>query len=806
MLSSWMSGALLFATICGRVANARTVTFVPPPAEVLDAEGIVLDPQAKLLAAPIAASPLDRTGWTATTDSAQGGLVGTNALDGNANSMWHTQWDPTNVALPHTITIDMKSTQFVDGVTYLPRQDGNSNGNIGQHQLFLSTDGTNFNLVAFGTWLDDNSEKTADFETTPARYIRLVALSEAGNRGPWTSAAEINVYGAGLGPGNTLDGDTASIWHTQWDPTNAALPHTITIDMKAALNVDGITYLPRQDGNANGNIGNYQILTSTNGVDFNQVTSGTWIDDPTLKGANFASVSAQYIRIVSQSEAGNRGPWTSASEINVSVGGPFVPPPNGKGQWGPTVNFPLVPVAASVQPNTGKVVAWSSWSAKTFGGDGGRTVTALYDPASQTVTQRVVTNTGHDMFCPSISIDANGRTLVTGGDSSQKASIYTPSSDSWSSAANLITSRGYHSSATCSDGRIFTIGGSWSGGEGNKNGEIYNPNTNGWTSLGGCPVAPMLTADQQGVFRSDNHAWLFGWKSGSVFQAGPSIAMNWYGTSGGGSRQSAGNRATDGHSMCGNAIMYDAVAGKILTVGGSPNYQNTAATSAAHIITIGNPGSTAQVTKIGDMNFPRIFHSSVVLPDGKVYIGGGQSVGSPFQDSNLQLTPELWDPATNQFTQLIPNSIPRVYHSFALLLQDATVMLGGGGLCDTCSANHFDAQIYTPQYLLNADGTKATRPVISSISTNNVVPGNTVTVNTNGAVSSMSLVRYGSATHTVNTDQRRIPLSLVSLGRNSYRITIPNDYGISLPGYWMLFAMDSAGHPSVSKTIQIRGP
>ena len=36
----------------------------------------------------------------------------------------------------------------------------------------------------------------------------------------------------------------------------------------------------------------------------------------------------------------------------------------------------------------------------------------------------------------------------------------------------------------------------------------------------------MLTADAQGVYRQDNHGWLFGWKNGYVFQAGPSKAMN----------------------------------------------------------------------------------------------------------------------------------------------------------------------------------------------------------------------------------------------------------------------------------------
>lgn len=100
--------------------------------------------------------------------------------------------------------------------------------------------------------------------------------------------------------------------------------------------------------------------------------------------------------------------------------------------------------------------------------------------------------------------------------------------------------------------------------------EIYDVARNTWTLLPGCPVAPMLTNDQDGVFRQDNHAWLFGWKEGTVFQAGPSSAMNWYSTTGNGGQKSAGKRASDPDSMDGNAVMYDAANGKIVTMGGSP--------------------------------------------------------------------------------------------------------------------------------------------------------------------------------------------------------------------------------------------
>ena len=109
--------------------------------------------------------------------------------------------------------------------------------------------------------------------------------------------------------------------------------------------------------------------------------------------------------------------------------------------------------------------------------------------------------------------------------------------------------RGYQAQVTVSTGEIFTIGASWSGGLGGKNGEIYNTAANTWTLLPGCPVAPMLTADAQGIFRADNHGWLFAWSDAYVFQAGPSSAMNWYGTAGNGSQTGAGTRASDPDSM-----------------------------------------------------------------------------------------------------------------------------------------------------------------------------------------------------------------------------------------------------------------
>ncbi len=41
-----------------------------------------------------------------------------------------------------------------------------------------------------------------------------------------------------------------------------------------------------------------------------------------------------------------------------------------------------------------------------------------------------------------------------------------------------------------------------------------------WTQLPQAFVEPILTNDAQGMYRQDNHAWLFGWSNGTVFQVG----------------------------------------------------------------------------------------------------------------------------------------------------------------------------------------------------------------------------------------------------------------------------------------------
>jgi galactose oxidase len=123
---------------------------------------------------------LTSSGWTAVASDQQSSYPAGNAIDGNQATIWHSRFSPTAVPLPHSITIDMHATNYVSGLTYLPRQDTSSNGNIGQYSISVSGDGTNWGTVATGTWADSKSLKTAAFSTVSARYVRLTAFTEAG--------------------------------------------------------------------------------------------------------------------------------------------------------------------------------------------------------------------------------------------------------------------------------------------------------------------------------------------------------------------------------------------------------------------------------------------------------------------------------------------------------------------------------------------------------------------------------------------------------------------------------------------------
>lgn len=419
------------------------------------------------------------------------------------------------------------------------------------------------------------------------------------------------------------------------------------------------------------------------------------------------------------------------------------------------------------------------------------------------------------MFCPGISALEDGRILIQGGSDAKKNSFYNPTTNEFTKAPDLLVARGYQSGATISDGRVFTIGGAYSGPRSGKDGEVYCPKSNSWKALPGAKVGPMLTKDHEGIWREDNHAWLFSWKNQSIFQAGPSKAMNWYSAIGDGDQVPAGTRDT-ADAMCGIFVMYEP--GKIFTAGGSQDYTNSDANNRAHIITLGEYGKAPAVERAPDMNYPRGFSNAVVLPDGTVLVTGGQRRSLVFTDTDGILQTELFNPATKTWSILASQAVPRNYHSVSILLPDGRVFVGGGGLCWTAGGvgastvncnklvDHADGQTFSPPYLFNADGSNAARPTISGLGASTVRVGGQLKITTSTANPKFVLVRIGTVTHSVNTDQRRVPLTSVTRSGSQYTATLPDDSGILIPGHYYLFAINAAGVPSIAQTVKITAP
>ncbi|KAH8771504.1 putative galactose oxidase precursor [Hyaloscypha finlandica] len=603
-----------------------------------------------------------------------------------------------------------------------------------------------------------------------------------------------------------IDGENT----TDWRSDTGQEEHSITIDLKLPHSMTAIVILPPINTGLDGLITHHEVHVSDDGKKWRgPIAYGMWPESARQRMSIFDPVPARYLKLTTRGADEPRKSWVGISELNIYATTYTIPPDPARGAWGPTVDFPVIPVAGAQEPS-GRVVVWSSWASDQFHSTpGGQTAMSQWNPLTKEISKRVVTNTHHDMFCPGIAIDGTGMLIVTGGNDATVTSLYDAEKDQWFEGPPMHLRRGYQSTTTLSDGRVFVIGGSWAGGSNvAKDGEVYDPAARTWSNLPGAKVKPMLTDDMEGAWRADNHGWLFGWKNLTIFQAGPSVAMNWYYAAGSGDVKKGGKRMDDGDSMSGNAVMFDAVKGKILTIGGSPDYENSWATANAHIITLGEPGEIAKVElagKNGTMHSERVFHTSTVLPDGKVFIVGGQAFGVAFNEEHAQLVPELYDPATDTFTQLQQSNFVRVYHHLSILLPDARVLTAGGGLCGNCSANHYDGQIFTPPYLLTARGEPRPRPRFTTNPPRSAAVGSTIAFKTEAKIASAALVRLCSTSHTVNTDQRRVPLLLYPPHWffNSYRARLPTDPGILIPGPWMLFVMDQDGVPSVAEFIMV---
>src|SRR4051794_10285160 len=460
--------------------------------------------------------------------------------------------------------------------------------------------------------------------------------------------------------------------------------------------------------------------------------------------------------------------------------------PHDVGQWGPVVDWPVVAIHTALLPN-GKVLAYDSI------GDNAtesypvqdHTRATVWDPATGTQTP-VNVDTGYNIFCSGLAHLVDGRMFIAGGNKDQQLNgivqthIFDPAANTWRLGPNMAAGRWYPTVTPPRNGEMLITSGRV------DTPEVATADGSALRALTGASLTLPL------------YPWMDVAPDGRAFYSGPDPTLRTLNPSGAGGWQTFGQRDSINRDYGGHAI-FDI--GKELIAGGGPS------TKDARVVNFNGATPTVQAT--APMAFGRRQYNLTVLADGTALATGGNSSGASLVDLNAGVyAAEQWNPATGTWRTLASMQITRQYHSTALLLPDGRVLSGGGGICGTCDQVGYlgkNAEIFSPPYLFQADGTLAPRPTIDSApsSTTYGAPM-TIATASPASIRRVALVRLGAVTHSDNMEQRYVPLAFTP-GTTSLTATAPSNANVAPPGFYMLFVVDANGVPSVASMVSVQG-
>ena len=117
-------------------------------------------------------------------------------------------------------------------------------------------------------------------------------------------------------PDLAIDGDPATIWHTNWEPP-VKPPHELILDLKQSVRLRGMRYLPRQDM-TNGRIARYEVYLSRDGKEWGSaMAAGTWPNDAARKTVPFEKPrEARFLKLVALNEVRGQ-PFAAVAELDI---------------------------------------------------------------------------------------------------------------------------------------------------------------------------------------------------------------------------------------------------------------------------------------------------------------------------------------------------------------------------------------------------------------------------------------------------------------------------------------------------------
>jgi hypothetical protein len=450
------------------------------------------------------------------------------------------------------------------------------------------------------------------------------------------------------------------------------------------------------------------------------------------------------------------------------------------GEWGPLLDWG-VQAKHMVQLSTGKVLVWST-------GDNAR----VWDPTTGTFT--LAPATFADLHCAGQSTLADGRVIVVGGQVGSPhnghniTSLFDPITQTWTRGADMTDLRWYATSTTLADGKVLATSGDAPDGTRSTVPELYDPVANSWTRL-------------TGAFRDQPlYPFMFVLPDGKTYEAGPKSTTATIDVAGTGSWTTGptGFWSTSGYSE--SQAMY--LPGKILRAGGGDP-------SIARAAVLDMTAASPAWREIDPMQFARRRMNLTILADGTVMAIGG--TGSADSASAAVLAAEIWDPTTEHWTTVASMAEARMYHSSAVLLPDGRVVVGGGE-----AAGRLRAQVYSPPYLfkgprptiVGAPGTAAWGSTFSFTSPDAA------------DIASVALMRPSAATHAIDMNQRYVPLTFQRAGSlitatapasggvappGDYMLIVKNSAGVPSVASWVRIGSTANIQPgSISGTVTDR--
>ena len=495
-------------------------------------------------------------------------------------------------------------------------------------------------------------------------------------------------------------------------------------------------------------------------------------------------------------DASTESPAATAADAKSAKAAEFVPPlpvpadASVKGMWSGVYNWPIVAVHSVLLPD-GRVM--------TYGSDltGLQTGHANYDVwdsngAPDAGHQTLANTSGTDIFCSSqLVLPQSGNVFIAGGDvwtgtkttngPNNNTNLFDSASASLTRGPNMLRARWYSSSTTLINGETYIQGGSG----GTDRPEIRGTDGS-FRLLSGANTSSIGASYPRNFVAPD----------GRVFGYDPvNGQMYWVDPTGSGTISLLGkfNAAYSGGGYSSTAMYRP---GRILQISGN--------SPGAYTIDI--TSGTPVVAATQSLSSTRAWVNATILADGKVVATSGSQV--PGEATGYNNTAEIWDPATGQWTQGAVAAKMRLYHSNALLLPDGSVLVSGGGATaptyvNDPNKNNLSAEVYYPPYLFAANGSRASRPLISNAPTW-IDIGKTFGIDVANAasVSRVTLVKTGSMSHSFNMDQRFLDLTFKASGSH-VAIQAPTRAGEAPPGYYMLFVFNEAGVPSIAKMLRM---